>query len=639
MQFIDKYRNYLIFAADLLIAAISFPLSIMLRLGSQNLPILTDPIIFWTGVFTAISFAVLLRARLSRIAWRYVSTDDAMLIVRTSLVINLGFLLLMFLWTRLDGLPRSAPIINIFVLTALLITPRLAFRMLHERRIGLTAHHALSIPVLLIGGTDEADAFIRAAARSDEIEYRVIGIVDTGERPVGNRIRGVPVIGRLSDIRDLLTRLRGKHQRPAKIIIADPRLRGEPVNELLELADEFGIGLHRLPEIAQLQDATEARDVQIRPVKVEDLLSRAQAALDRDAMTALVQDKRVLVTGAGGSIGAELVRQVAALGPAEITLLDNSEYNLYEIDRQMAESWPRLPRRALIANVRDADHLDRIFSATRPQLVFHAAALKHVPLLESQASQAVLTNVLGTRNLADTCTRHGVETMVMISSDKAASPANVMGASKRIAEAYCQTLDIEERKRNQGTRFITVRFGNVLGSAGSVIPLFQKQLEAGGPLTVTHPAMTRYFMTIREAVELVLEAATLQEKAMESGGSIVVLDMGKPVSIEKMARQLIRMAGLRPGKDIEIVYTGLRPGEKLEERLFQEDEQLIRTSYNELMIARPRVAERAFVVRIVNDMIDQAGRYDDRRVVELMALIVGDFAGRAERHGASMPSA
>lgn len=637
MPFSDKNRNLLIFIADLMIAAASFPLSIVLRLGPQNLPILAHPIAIWTAVFTAIAFAALLRAQLPRIAWRYVSTDDALLIVRTSLAINLLFLLLMFLWTRLDGLPRSVPIINIFVLTALLIAPRMAFRILHERRIGLITRNIGTTPVLLIGGTDEADAFIRAAARSDEIEYRIVGIIETGDRPVGNRIRGIAIIGHLPDIRSTLTRLKQSHDLPAKIIIADPKLRGEPVNDLLELADEYGIGLHRLPEIAQLQDAT-ARDFQIRPVKVEDLLSRPQAALDRDAMTALVFGKRVLITGAGGSIGSELVRQIAALHPAEIALLDNSEFNLYEIDRQMAEAWPKLRRRALIANVRDTAHLESIFALTRPELVFHAAALKHVPLLENQASQAILTNVLGSRNIADICTRHGVDTMVMISSDKAASPANVMGASKRIAESYCQTLDIEERRHNRGTRFVTVRFGNVLGSAGSVIPLFQKQLEAGGPLTVTHPAMTRYFMTIREAVELVLEAATLREKALDEGGGIVVLDMGAPVSIEKMARQLIRLAGLRPGKDIEIVFTGLRPGEKLEETLFQDDEQMIRTSYNELMIAKPKVAERAFVVRIVDDMITAAMRYDDARVVELMELLVGDFAGRAERHEAVTPA-
>jgi len=477
------------------------------------------------------------------------------------------------------------------------------------------------------------------AARDRDAPFKPVAIIDTKERPLGSLIRGVEIMGRLQNIEDVVERLERRGLRPERIVIADPHFRGEPVRELLDFANARNIRLQRLPEMSQLQQAT-GKDLRVREVDVEDLLSRPQAQLDRDAMLNLVGGKRVLVTGAGGSIGSELVRQIAGLNPERITLFDNSEYNLYEIDREMGERFPQLPRSAIIANVRDGAHIDLIFETERPQLVFHAAALKHVPLLESQPAQALLTNVMGTRNIADACVKQGVEAMVMISTDKAAHPVNVMGASKRVAESYCQSLDIEERKHSNsagGTRFVTVRFGNVLGSAGSVIPLFQKQLAAGGPLTVTHPDMTRYFMTIREAVELVLQAATLRDAELERGGGIVVLNMGNPVSIVSMATQMIKLAGLRPDKDIQIVFTGLRPGERLTETLFQKDEVLLPTSHKDLTIARPQTADYAFVRQLIDQLVAAADRQDNEAALDLLGRAVADFAARNELPAVNAP--
>jgi O-antigen biosynthesis protein WbqV len=344
--------------------------------------------------------------------------------------------------------------------------------------------------------------------------------------------------------------------------------------------------------------------------------------LDRNAMEELVRGKRVLVTGAGGTIGGELARQVAALGPSHLTLIDNSEFALYSIDLEIRERAPLLPRTAVLANVRDDRRIATAIRAARPELVFHAAALKHVPIVEDNPEEGVLTNVVGTRNVVDACVAERVAAMVLISTDKAVNPVAVMGASKRLAESYCQSLNLARAAGDDiATRFITVRFGNVLGSTGSVVPLFERQLAQGGPLTVTHPDMTRYFMTVREAVELVLEATVLGTGDGDSV-AIYVLDMGTPVRIMDLARQMIRLAGLRPNDDIKIEITGLRPGEKLHEELFHTAEKTEPTRYPGVLIARPRPLNRATLATGI-DQLAQAARARDRALVSgtLRALV------------------
>ena len=544
----------------------------------------------------------------------------------TSIAINLVYLALMFFWSRLDGVPRAAILINAFLLTTLMIGSRLLLRLWHERTISLKLRDdgSRSSPVLLIGATDEAEAFILTSIRDRKTPFHVVGILDSGRRPAGSLIRGVSILGRILDIDDAIKSLSRRGMRPENIIIADPEFRGAPLHHIVDIANAQSIKLNRLPALGELRGP--GRQTRLRPVDVEDLLRRDEAMLDHMAMMRLVGGKRVLVTGAGGSIGSELVRQIAALGPAHIALAEISEYNLYEIDRQLADQFSSISRSARLVDVRDAARVSHVFREERPELVFHTAALKHVPLLEGQPSQAVLTNVMGTRHVADACVRNEVRTMVLISTDKAAHPVSVMGASKRIAENYCQSLDLDAGKRGR-TRFVTVRFGNVLGSAGSVVPLFQKQLEAGGPITVTHPEMTRYFMTIREAVELVLQAATLGDGELERG-RIVVLDMGSPVNILNMARQMIKLAGLQPDRDIQIVFTGLRPGERLSETLFQTDEETVGTSYKDLLIACAQIADHAFVCRVVNQLVEAALRHDDFAVINLLEIVVADFATR-----------
>jgi O-antigen biosynthesis protein WbqV len=333
-------------------------------------------------------------------------------------------------------------------------------------------------------------------------------------------------------------------------------------------------------------------------------------------MRHLIAGKRVLVTGAGGTIGGELVRQVCRLAPAHVALLDNGEYNLYQIDLEVGERHPDLPRSAILADIRDRARLDQVMAELHPELVFHAAALKHVPMVEANPIEGLLTNAIGTRNVADACRAAGVAAMVQISTDKVVNPTSVMGASKRIAESYCQALDVVEASQKGRTRFITVRFGNVLGSTGSVVPLFQRQLAQGGPLTVTHKDMMRYFMTVREAVELVLQATVLGSHG-EAAGKIFVLDMGEPVRIFDLAKQMIRLAGKRPDIDIAIKITDLRPGEKLFEEIFHGAEPLLPTACNGILLAAPRAGDAGSLGNAI-DQLAAACHRDDLATVQLL---------------------
>ncbi len=363
-----------------------------------------------------------------------------------------------------------------------------------------------------------------------------------------------------------------------------------------------------------------------RAVSIDDLLSRPQIKLDRDAMAQLVQGRRVLITGAGGTIGAELARQVAGLGPAELVLLDQSEFALWQIDAELAERAPDIKRRALMADIRDATRITAIFTLHQPELVFHAAALKHVPMVEADPLEGLLTNACGTSIVADAARAAGTMAMVLISTDKAVNPTSVMGASKRLAEIYCQALDILGRRTENGMRCITVRFGNVLGSTGSVVPVFERQLARGGPLTVTHPDMRRYFMTVREAVGLVLQASVAGVGEALPEGAIFVLDMGEPVRIVDLARKMIRLAGLRPDEDVEIRFTGLRPGEKLYEELFHFHEPAVPTGHPGLLMARPRTGD-AKIIGHAMFAIETACRAGNRRVaLAQLALMVPEFA-------------
>ncbi len=609
-------RPTIAFAHDLVMAAVAFLLSLYLRVGADFGTYDVDFLIASTAAFTVVAGAVYLWMDLYRGIWRYASLNDLLAIARAVTLIILIFLPVMFIATRLQDLPRSLVVINWFVLTTLLAGPRILYRLLKDGRFELRYNPMRDqrIRVLLLGAGDAAEMFIHTTGSRSRSEYRVVGILDLGERRIGRQIGGIPVMGTIDDLGAVFARLSRRGTVPQRLIIAKPDFAADTLRRVVEEAGQLGMTVARLPRLTEFRDAG-GDAVEVRPVALEDLLGRPQNVLDRPAMKALIAGRRVLVTGAGGTIGSELVRQAADLGPARLVLVDNSEFNLYSIDMETHERSPVLPRRAVLADIRDRARIEGLIAEERPELVFHAAALKHVPMVEAHPLEGILTNVIGTRNVAEACRAHGVAAMVLISTDKAVNPTSVMGATKRLAEGYCQALDVIGRGDPAGTRFVTVRFGNVLGSTGSVVPLFQRQLAAGGPLTVTHPEIKRYFMTVREAVELVLQASVLGVSGAatnggDSGGKIFVLDMGEPIRIADLARQMIRLAGRRPDKDVQIVFTGLRPGEKLNEELFHAGEALQPTAAKGILLADPRTADHAFLARGIDELESaaQAGR-------------------------------
>jgi FlaA1/EpsC-like NDP-sugar epimerase len=622
-----KSRAFATFAHDIVMAALSFVLSFYLRVGgdiSQYSPTL---LLTYDLAFTATAAVVFLWIGLYRGIWRYASLPDLLALFRAATLIILIFFPVMFVVTRLADMPRSLVGINWLLLMALLGGPRFAYRIFKDRGLDHVFENATydPVPILLIGAREGADLFIRSVARDSRRSYRVVGILADGTARVGRDIGGVPILGTFDEIETVVAELTRRDNRPQRLIVCTDPLERPVARRFLDFSAETGIPLARVPRLTDFRTAREDDVQRIEPVAIEDLLGRPQTVLDHAGMRALIAGRRVLVTGAGGTIGGELARQIASYGPARLTLLDNGEYALYTIDQEITERFAAVPRQAIIGDVRERRRIDEVMAAERPELVFHAAALKHVPIVEANPVEGIVTNVLGTRNVAESCRTHGVAAMVMISTDKAVNPVNVMGATKRLAEGICQSLDIVEARRDHGTRYVTVRFGNVLGSTGSVVPLFQRQLAAGGPLTVTHREISRFFMTVREAVELVLQASALAFGDAEARGKIFVLDMGEPVKIVDLASQMIRLAGKKPDKDVKIDFIGLRPGEKLHEELFYANETLMPTKAAGIRLAAPRSIDYAMLARSLDELAEHARERREDRLMALLRTLVPEY--------------
>ncbi|MFW7267024.1 polysaccharide biosynthesis protein [Gluconacetobacter sp. Hr-1-5] len=563
--------------------------------------------------------------------WRFSGVDDLLGIAGASAASAVLFSLGLYV----TGFPiptPAFPFIHALVLLVMLGGVRVVYR--------LSCRHSTrrypSAQVVLIGSDQSADLFIRAIERAPQPAFRVAGIMTGGRRQTGRRIHGVPILGHVRTMDDILDRARGGSGWPDLLIVTDAEFRGEELARVLTSAEQRGLSVQRAPD---LTDLTPAARLELRPIAIEELLNRPQVDLDREGMAALLGGRTILVTGAGGSIGSELARQIAGYAPGHLLLLDHGEFALWQIDLELSERAPDVRREAILADVRDRDRMEEICALYRPELVFHAAALKHVPMVEANPCEGVLTNVIGTRVVADAAARNGAHALVMVSTDKAVNPSSLMGASKRAAEMYCQALDVAARSGGGGggkaMRCVTVRFGNVLGSTGSVVPLFRRQLERGGPLTVTHPDMQRYFMTVSEAVGLVLQASvrgTIRDQAgsgtdtLLRNGGIFVLDMGKPVKIVDLARQMIRLAGLRPQVDVPIRFTGLRPGEKLFEELFHGREAPVATDHPGLRMATPRIVDSHAVGLVIDRLAVACHRGDAPAVLALIRGLVPEFA-------------
>ena len=510
--------------------------------------------------------------------WRYAGMREMVaVLIATTLGAGL-FYTGMYVFDK--SLPRSIYLISWILSTGVIGIGRMVLHYIAMRYGGKQSTDADMVNTLIIGAGDAGATIAREIERYHKRSRKVIGFIDDDESKFNRLMGGVRILGNRHDIPSIV-----KENKVKEIIIAMPSVTRNEIRKIMEICSPLKCKVNTLPGMYQLLD-DEVLVSHLHPVSIEDLLERDEVRLDMDIVEHYIRDKVVLVTGAGGSIGSEICRQIMRVGPKQLLLLGHGENSIYLINQELKNIYKDGPIIPIIADIRDKQQLDQIFTQYNPQVVFHAAAHKHVPLMEIQPMAAVLNNIYGTRNVADVAGRHGVERFVMISTDKAVNPTSVMGATKRVAEKVIISMN-----DTYDTKYITVRFGNVLGSRGSVIPLFKKQIEAGGPITVTDPEMTRYFMTIPEASQLVLQAG-----AMGKGGEVFLLDMGEPVKIIDLARNMIRLSGLEPDKDIHIKITGLRPGEKKYEELLTSEEGTNRTNHTKIFEAPLDTVDRDWLI-------------------------------------------
>jgi FlaA1/EpsC-like NDP-sugar epimerase len=592
-----------IYVHDLLMAGFGMAATILVRYQFETRQ--TPYANIWTAVavFVAVCAVVFPLMRLNRPIWRYTTLNDVLRCAQAAVVANLLLFPVLFAINRLADFPRSTPFIATLFVTLLLSAGRVLTHLAAsgDLRAVLRFQDKDRAPAVVIGTAADASHLLQAMRRSPEDRFRVCGIISLDQAAAGRTLHGAEVIGRLSDLTPVLKALTAREGRAPQVVLADRRPTRALLDQVVAAAGEAGCTVARARPAAGSGAA-------LTPVQAADLLARPPRNLNVAAARGLVEGCRVLVTGAGGTIGSELTRQIANLNPERLILLDASEYNLYAIDHELREAGVKVPWTAELGDVRDLDRLNELWARERPEVVLHAAALKHVPLMEVNPAEAVLTNLGGAINVAR-LSRETAKAFVFISTDKAVNPTNVMGATKRVAERAVQAL-----APGGSARAAVVRFGNVLGSNGSVVPLFERQIGQGGPLTLTHPDMVRYFMTVQEASSLVLQAASLP--ADPGQAFIYVLDMGDPVRIEDLARQLIRLHGLRPDKDIKIVHTGLRPGEKLFEEIFYAAEDVRDTAADGVLEARADHVGWIEVEDQMDGLIAAASRRDQREVID-----------------------
>jgi len=575
---------------DAILGIIAFFAAFYLRL--ENFPNNPTTIIIIVLLTTCFSFTIL---GVYKRIWRYSSTEDLFVITKASILSVLLTALILFFMIRLEGIPRSTMVIFFILLTLFTGGIRKSYRLLRDRTLSPIKNINERIKIILVGAGDEAEAFIRSSHKADG-PYHIAGIFDDDKGKWGRKIRDVNVIGPLEYINkkqyiDLL-----KSKKITKIIITDPNASRKTIEFLLKFSDKFGITISRLPRISELNSNLSGNQNEIRPIDIEDLLGRAETRFDKTNLEKLINNKIILITGAGGTIGSELSEQISEMSPKKIILTDNSEYALWNINDKISSKSKIFDIIPLLLDTRDINSVDKTFKNHKPEIILHAAALKHVPICENHPIEAIKTNIIGTKIIADKAKEYNANIMVLISTDKAVYPSNFMGASKRAAEIFIQGLD----KIGSNTKFVTVRFGNVLGSTGSVIPLFQNQILRKGPITITHRDATRFFMSVKEAVELVLISLTLDSN--KDKGGITVLEMGEAMKIDHLARQLIRLSGLTPEKDIKIEYTGLRVGEKIHETLFHDDEEKIITDHPDILIAKSREISFKETINLIDNI-------------------------------------
>ena len=570
----------------------------------DSLPTITE-----LFLITLVQGLVLWSTGLYKGLWRFASFPDLWNIARAC---TFGTILIISALTIFYGaqVRNLLPAVLIYpgILFLALGLPRMCFRFWKDSRMP-EENTEQNLKRSLVLGAGRSGALLER-----ELRHRgasdVVGFLDDNPRLRGAQVHGIPVLGTI----DQLPRV-AREVGADQAIIAMPSATNQQMQRIVEICEQSGIEFRTLPTLNDLGNrATRIDD--LKRVAIDDLLGREPVKLVWDSIRDGLAGKRVMITGGGGSIGSELCRQIARLNPVELIIVDNSEYALYRIDHELQTEFQDLVFYSVLGDICDPATVEKVVGEYKPDMVFHAAAYKHLPILQTQIREAFRNNVMGTRRLAEAADRHGVGTFVLISTDKAVNPANIMGATKRVAEMVCQDLNSRSE-----TCFITVRFGNVLNSNGSVVPLFKEQIAKGGPVTVTHPEISRYFMTISEASQLIMQAAVLGD-----GGEIYVLDMGEPVKITYLAEQLIRLSGKEPGRDIQIVYTGLRPGEKLFEELFHELEPYEKTEHEKIFLARPREDDWNHLASELRAADSAVTRYDTRKLKQILLRLVPEMA-------------
>ncbi len=569
-------------------------------------------------VLTLLGAAVFSLSNLYDRMWQYASIGELFSIVKTALIINLLFMTYSYFWQVV--LPRSIPPINTILLIFALGGMRFSFRLLTDYLEQKSQKKKPAKHVLVVGAGDVGEMIIRELNRHPELNKKVVGLIDDDPAKQNLQIHGVEVVGSREELPQLIKEYGAK-----EVIIAIPSAPGTVIKDIYQRASKQNVKIKTVPGMYELLNG----DIdlsQLREVRVEDLLRRDAVDLDIDSICSYLAGKTVLVTGGGGSIGSELCRQIAEYNPRKIIALDSYENTTYMLQREMAKHNPGVDIYPVIGSVRDEGFMQEVLEEFAPEVVFHAAAYKHVPLMEHNPAEAVKNNIFGTRITAQQAAAQGVDRFVLISTDKAVNPSNVMGASKRTAEMVIQKLDAEEE-----TDFMAVRFGNVLGSAGSVVPLFKRQIEEGGPVTVTHREVRRYFMTIPEAVQLVLQAG-----AQGDGGEVFLLDMGEPVRIIDLARDLISLSGYRPEKDIEIKITGLRPGEKLVEEMLTDRESNRATEHERIFISTMEENIPEDLTKRLAELAESATYSQEEKIVKLLEEIVPGYRPKEGRRHAGL---
>ena len=507
-------------------------------------------------------------------------------------------------------------IINVMVIIVGMVSLRIAYRTMRRivMKTELRQNASDSQRVLIVGAGEAGNMIVRELFKRPELKKMPVGVVDDDRNKHGKCVYDVPVLGTIDDVEQIV-----KNHCIDEIIICIANINPQRKIEIINICKQTDAKIKTIPGIYEIIDG-KVNITKVRDVQIEDLLGREPIKMNLDDMNGIIKNKIIMVTGGGGSIGSELCRQIVKYEPKQLVLIDIYENNAYDIQQEIKRHFPEIDLKVLIASVRDEHKMDKIFEQYKPEIVFHAAAHKHVPLMEDSPCEAIKNNVFGTQNVVNLSDKYNVKKFVLISTDKAVNPTNIMGATKRCCEMIVQT-----KNKTSKTEFVAVRFGNVLGSNGSVVPLFKKQIEEGGPVTVTHEEVTRFFMTIPEAVSLVLQAS-----AMAKGGEIFVLDMGEPVKIIDLARNLIKLSGFEPNVDIKIEVTGLRPGEKLYEEVLMDEEGLQKTSNNQIRIGRPIEIDEAEFKKELNILKRVADNDQDEKVDLIMKSIVPTYVRREE---------